>query len=55
LDVVVLYHGHTTRYGALRNLCDGLYQAQPRRLQVIDLDAKRIAFLKLMGVQKNGG
>lgn len=49
LDVVVLYHGDTTRYGALRSLCDGLYQAQPRRLQVIDLDARRIAFLKLMG------
>lgn len=49
LDVVVLYHGETTRYGALRGLCDALYQAKPRRLQVIDLDAKRIAFLKLVG------
>ena len=47
LDVIVVYHGEVTRYGALQGLCNALYQAAPRRLQVIDLDAKRIAFLKL--------
>ena len=47
LDVIVVYRGEVTRYGALRGLCGALYQADPRRLQVIDLDAKQIAFLKL--------
>lgn len=49
LDVIVVYHGDSVRYGALRGLCGALYQAGPRRLQVIDLDARHIAFLKLGG------
>lgn len=49
LDVVLSYYGHATKYGTLRRLCGSLYQAQPRRLQVIDLDVKRMAFLKLGG------
>lgn len=49
LDVIVCYRGNATRYGALRGLCKALYQAGPRRLQVIDLDAKHVAFLKLGG------
>ncbi len=47
LDVIVTYHGNTTRYSILRSLCHHLHSANPRRLQVIDLDRKRIAFLKL--------
>lgn len=50
LDVIVVYHGAATRYGTLRDLSHRLYGASPRRLQLIDLDAGRIAFLKLMGV-----
>jgi hypothetical protein len=47
LDVLLVYHGDTTRYGTLQQLCAGLYRAGPRRLQAIDIDAKRIAYLKL--------
>lgn len=47
LDVIVTYHGNATRYGALQALCSALVSGAPRRLQVIDLDAKRIAYLKL--------
>ena len=47
LDVIVTYHGDTTRYGTLRTLCGALMAASPRRLLAIDLDAKKIAFLKL--------
>ena len=50
LDVLLVYHGQAVRYNVLRTLCDYLYRAAPRRLQLIDLDAKRVAFLKLMGV-----
>lgn len=46
LDVVVLYYGNQTRYGTIRGLCDRVGSRRPRRLQLIDLDAKRIAFLK---------
>ncbi len=49
LDVIVVYHGTTTAYGTLRSLSNALYRASPRRLQIVDLDAKRYAFLKLMG------
>lgn len=49
LDVIVCYRGNATRYGTLRGLCNALYQAEPRRLQVIDLDAKHVAYLKLGG------
>ncbi len=47
LDVLLCYHGHSTRYGVLRDLCACLQQAGPRRLLVIDLDYGRLAFLKL--------
>lgn len=47
LDVIVTYRGGSTRYSQLRDLCGALYLARPRRLQVIDLDARHIAFLKL--------
>lgn len=47
LDVMLCYHGHSTRYGVLRDLCASLYRARPRRLLVIDLDYGRLAFLKL--------
>ena len=47
LDVIVTYHGQETRYGPLRALCGALVAAPPRRLQVIDLDARKIAYLKL--------
>lgn len=50
LDVVLSFHGYSTKYGTLRRLCGSLYQGRPRRLQVIDLDYKRMAFLKLGGV-----
>ncbi|WP_426110471.1 hypothetical protein [Massilia sp. PWRC2] len=50
LDIILVYHGNATRYGTLRDLSHRLYGASPRRLQLIDLDAGRIAFLKLMGV-----
>lgn len=47
LDVLVLIKGHQARWSTLRTLCNALYQAQPRRLQVHDLDYARVAFLKL--------
>jgi len=51
LDVIVSYHGYATKYGTLKRLCESLYLARPRRLQVIDLDTKKIAFLRLGGSQ----
>jgi hypothetical protein len=50
LDVILTYNGGTTRYGTLRSLCGALLAAAPRRLLVIDLDIKRLAWLKLMEV-----
>ncbi len=47
LDVVLLFPGSRTGYGALRTLSDLLYQARPRRLLLVDSDHKRTAFLKL--------
>jgi hypothetical protein len=49
LDVLVVYHGNDIRFNALNRLCSSLYAAGPRRLQAIDLDAKRVAYLKLGG------
>ena len=49
LDVVLSYHGYATKYGTLARLCGSLYQARPRRLQIIDLDSKKMAFLKIVG------
>lgn len=50
LDVILCYHGHSARYGSLRNLCGALYMARPRRLLVIDLDYARVALLKMGSV-----
>ena len=50
LDVVVVFHGHDVRYFTIRSLTDALHRASPRRLQLIDLDYQRIAFLKLAGL-----
>jgi hypothetical protein len=47
LDVMLCYHGHSTQYGVLRDICALLYRASPRRLLIIDLDFGRLAFLKL--------
>jgi hypothetical protein len=47
LDVVVLFNGFLTKYGTLQRLCGSLYQARPRRLQLVDMDFKRIAFLRV--------
>jgi hypothetical protein len=47
LYVMVLFEGSTTKYGRLQQLCWSLYQAQPVCLQAIDLDAGKIAYLKL--------
>ena len=49
LDVIVLFHGFLAKYGALRRLAGSLYQARPRRLQLIDLDFNRVAYLKVVG------
>lgn len=49
LDVIVCINGYATKYGVLRHLCGVLLEARPTRLQVIALDYKRIAFLKLGG------
>jgi hypothetical protein len=49
LDVIVSYFGHLTRYSTLKRLCESIYQARPRRLQVIDHDYRKIAFLKIGG------
>jgi hypothetical protein len=46
LDVVLIYRGHSTKYGVLRKLTGSLYQATPRRLMIVDLDCSRSAFLK---------
>lgn len=47
LDVLLCYRGRSTRYGVLRSLCQTLLEVEPRRLQVIDLDLKKVAYLKL--------
>jgi hypothetical protein len=49
LDVILLIHGYTTSYKPVRKLCAQLYAARPRRLQVIDLDYRRVAYLVLGG------
>jgi hypothetical protein len=46
LDVIICFNGYATKYRALRLLCGALLEARPTRLQVIDFDYKRIAFLK---------
>jgi len=47
LYVMVLFEGSTTKYVRLQQLCWSLYQAQPVCLQAVDLDAGKIAYLKL--------
>ena len=50
LDVVLVFRGHEVRYSTIRSLTDTLYRSCPRRLQLIDLDYHRVAFLKLAGL-----
>lgn len=49
LDVIVLIKGYTIQYGILKRLCDSLWQASPRRLQVHDLDFNKAAYLRIGG------
>lgn len=51
LDVVLCVHGFITKYGMLRRLCGSLMASRPRRLQLIDLDYQKMAFLKMGGNQ----
>jgi hypothetical protein len=51
LDVILTYCGNLTSYWTLRKLCNALLNARPRRLQAIDIDIKKVAFLKLEGQQ----
>ncbi|KIF81276.1 hypothetical protein [Noviherbaspirillum autotrophicum] len=51
LDVILVVNGYATNYYPLRRLCSGLMAARPRRFQLVDLDYKRVAFLKLGGFQ----
>lgn len=50
LDVMLIFHGHEVRYGVLRELTRTLQNSQPRRLQLIDIDHKCVAYLKLAGL-----
>jgi len=50
LDVVLVCRGSLVKYGTVRAITSRLYQSRPRRLQLIDLDYKRIAFLKMAGI-----
>lgn len=52
LDVVVIYRGYDMRYGPLRTLSDLIQKSCPRRLQLIDLDHKHVAYLKMVGPWK---
>lgn len=47
LDVILCIRGYTVKYGALRHFCCSLLEARPNRLQVMDFDYKKIAFLKI--------
>ena len=49
LDVVLIFNGYIVKYGAVRDMSSALHRACPRRLQLIDLDFHRVAFLKLVG------
>lgn len=49
LDVILTYCGNLTSYRTLRTLCNALLNARPRRLQAVDVDIKKVAFLKLGG------
>ena len=50
LDVILCLNGYVTRYGTVKRLCESLMLGRPRRLQLIDHDYKKIAYLKLGGV-----
>lgn len=49
LDIMLTYCGNLTKYNTLLKICGALLHARPRRLQIIDIDGKHIAFLKLGG------
>lgn len=48
LDVILTYYGNKARYGDIRTLCDRISECRPRRFQLIDVDNKRVAYLKLV-------
>ncbi len=47
IDAIVYYSGDAVSFGLLSGLSKRLIDAGPRRLQLIDLDQSRCAFLKL--------
>jgi hypothetical protein len=49
LSVILNYRGYATAYRTLRRLCEALQAARPKRLMLVDTDAKKIAFLVLGG------
>jgi hypothetical protein len=49
LDVVICFHGFVARYGTLRRLYEAAFLARARRIQIVDLDFRKIAFVKLGG------
>ena len=49
LDVILLFHGRSTRYWTLRRLCASIYDSGARRLMIVDLDYRKFAFLKMEG------
>ena len=50
LDVVLVYYISRVKYGQLRTLAGMLGQSMPRRLILVDLDYKKLAFLKMAGL-----
>lgn len=50
LDVILVYYISRVKYGQLRTLADMLSKSMPRRLILIDLDYKKLAFLKMAGL-----
>lgn len=47
LDVILTYYGNKAKYGEIRTLCDRITECRPRRLQLMDIDNKRVAYLKV--------
>jgi len=49
LSVILHYRGYATSYRTLKGLCEALHVARPKRLMLVDIDTKQIAFLVLGG------
>jgi hypothetical protein len=47
LDIVLVFHGHSTKYGTLNRLCGSILAARPHLFWILDLDFKKIAHLKI--------